>query len=69
MSLLDRAAEWVANLLTWGLPKRMDRDIAIEAENLKRLHRGERRLDVTISKDLSETLSAEPFWRRGEKGQ
>ena len=58
---------WLADMLTFGLVRKMDEDIERERENLNRMKRGEERLALPPSKDWADTMHVDPFWRRPRK--
>lgn len=61
MSSLRR---WIANIITFGLAGQMDADAEHEEANLKRIVAGRERIARQPTRDLSDVLRAEPFWRK-----
>ena len=63
MSVIRR---FLADLLTFGLVRRMEEDHAIQQENLKRLERGQRR-EGPQRNPISDTVFPEHHGREGRQ--
>lgn len=55
---------WLADLLTFGLVRRLDEEQVIQAENLTRMRAGKARIGTGASRDWAESLYP-PFWKDG----